>query len=108
MLIWSIDEVHRFLKTCVGGHHYITFLLAIYTGMRRGEVLGLKWEDIDFEEKIIYVNRSLTYVPQSGFIFTSLKTKSSRRKIPIPDFVMKALEAHKRSQDEWRSYVSRS
>lgn len=101
--IWSIDEVHRFLKTCVGEHHYITFLLAIYTGMRRGEVIGLKWEDINFEEKVIFVNRALAYVPQSGFIFTSLKTKSSRRKIPVPDFVMKALAAHKRNQDEWRS-----
>lgn len=59
MFIWSIDEVHSFLKACEGERHYLTFLLAIYTRMRRGEILGLKWSDIDFNKKVIQISRSL-------------------------------------------------
>ncbi|MFD1929602.1 tyrosine-type recombinase/integrase [Sporosarcina siberiensis] len=54
------------MKACDGEHHYLTFLLAIYTGMRRWEILGLKWSDIDFDKEVIQVNRSLAYVPQSA------------------------------------------
>jgi integrase len=57
--IWFFDEIHLFLKACRGERHYLTFLLAIYTGMRRGEILGLKWCDVDFSNKRIHVNRSL-------------------------------------------------
>ncbi|MGE6609344.1 tyrosine-type recombinase/integrase [Peribacillus sp. NPDC076916] len=51
MKIWSFDEIDSFLNQCKGERHYLTFLLAIYTGMRKGELLGLKWSDIDFEKK---------------------------------------------------------
>lgn len=42
MKIWSFNEIHKFLNHCKGERHYLTFLLAIYSGMRRGEILGLK------------------------------------------------------------------
>lgn len=100
--IWSIDEIKSFLKACKGERHFITFLLAIYTGMRRGEILGLKWSDIDFDNQIIHVNRSLAYVPQSGFVFTNLKTKSSRRLIPVPQSVIEELKTQKNIQNAWK------
>jgi integrase len=103
--IWFFDEIHLFLKACRGERHYLTFLLAIYTGMRRGEILGLKWCDVDFSNKRIHVNRSLAHVPKSGYTLTTLKTKSSKRQIPIPEFVLNELRRHKDIQDEWKELV---
>jgi integrase len=92
--IWSLDEINTFLGNCRNENHHITFLLAIYTGMRRGEILGLKWTDIDFDKKIIKVERSLAYIPEKGYILTSVKTKASKRQIPIPRIVIKELLKH--------------
>ena len=73
--------------------------------MRRGEILGLHWSDIDFDKKIIHVCRSLAYVPKSGYMFTTLKTKNSKRQIPIPEFVLHELRTHKQRQEEWKGLV---
>ncbi|WP_374721464.1 Arm DNA-binding domain-containing protein [Peribacillus tepidiphilus] len=68
MKIWTFENIHRFLDVCKGERTYLVFFLAIYTGMRRGEILGLKWEDIDFEIKLIHVKRSLAFIPENGYI----------------------------------------
>jgi len=59
MNVWAIDEVQRFLKASKNRKFYIAYVLAVYTGMRRGEILGLKWDDVDLEEGIIHVQRTL-------------------------------------------------
>jgi integrase len=105
MCIWSLKDIQEFLHNCKGERLYLAFLLAIYTGMRRGEILGLKWSDIDLEQKTIHVKRSLAYVPKNGYIFTSLKTKNSKRKIPIPEFVLNELVLHKKRIEEWEELV---
>lgn len=64
MSIWSLKDIQEFLGQCKEERHYLTFLLAIYTGMRRGEILGLYWSDIDLEQKVIHVKRSLAHVPK--------------------------------------------
>jgi integrase len=51
----------------------------IFTGMRRGEMLGLKWIDIDFEEGTIHIQRSLTRTKTKGIILKDVKTESSNR-----------------------------
>ncbi|MEK4083798.1 site-specific integrase [Psychrobacillus sp. FSL K6-1415] len=105
MSIWSLKDIQEFLSNCKGERHYLTFLLAIYTGMRRGEILGLQWSDIDLEQKVIHVKRSLAHVPKKGYIFTSLKTKNSKRQIPIPEFVLNELVLQKKRIEEWKELV---
>jgi integrase len=105
MNIWSQDEIQKFLANCKGERHYLTFLIALYTGMRRGEILGLKWSDIDFNSQIIQVNRSLATIPKEGYIFTTPKTKSSIRRIHVPEFVINELRHHKKKQEEWKELV---
>lgn len=77
----------------------------VFTGMRRGEILGLKWSDIDFNKKTLSVNRSLVHIPNMGYVLTTPKTKYLKRQVPIPDFVISELIRRKNSQDEWIKLV---
>lgn len=103
--IWSKDHVRSFLDACKNERHYITFLLAISTGMRRGELLGLRWCDIDLNEGIIRVNKSLANIPGKGHELSSLKTRSAKRHINLHDTVVEDLRKHKENQDEWKKVV---
>ena len=80
---------------------YAAVLLALNTGMRLGEVLGLKWIDIDFKANVVNVQRSLVSTRAKGMIFEEPKTKGSKRKIPIPAKVTKALECYEEEQQRY-------
>lgn len=74
------------------------FRVLAFTGLRRGELFGLKWRDIDFKRKLLSVNQSLIYdVMNKKFLLESPKTKSSKREIGIDDVTIKALLV-------WRNY----
>lgn len=105
MKIWSYDEINTFLKHCKGERHFLSFFLAIYTGMRRGEILGIKWSDIDFKNKTIHVQRSLAYIPKKGYILTSTKTRKSNRIVPISDLVMNELIKYREQQENWKAQL---
>lgn len=65
--------------------------LFIFTGIRRGELLGLQWQDIDFKAKTISIQRNVTYTTLSGISVNTPKTSNSIRVIPITDFVIERL-----------------
>jgi len=102
MQIWTYEEIHKFLTVCKTNPLYLLYVIALYTGMRKGEILGLKWRDIDYTRKIIRVQRSLARTNEKTYIYTDLKNTSSFREIPIPDFVLKELLNHKKLQEEWK------
>lgn len=66
----------------------------LFTGMRRGELLGLEWADIDFEHQTITVQRSLQYLPERGVFKDDTKTKSSHRVIKTPTSAIMALRRY--------------
>lgn len=83
-------------------HIYIFLLLALYTGLRKGELLALMWEDIDYDKKLLNVNKSRTGSRKNVTMqITTPKTKSSNRKIPINDFVIGELKAEKQRQEDY-------
>ncbi len=83
------DEIRLFLKNVDSSHHCM-MLTAVLTGMRRGELLGLKWGDIDWERSEIIVRRSLY---KSGFVTT--KSKRSNRRIQVSPMLLSALRRHR-------------
>jgi len=87
----SLEQVKRFLDESREDRYFALFALAVTTGMRVGELLGLMWEDIDFFSGTIHVHRSLTYLQGKGLIFTEPKSEKSKRSIAVPGLVLDAL-----------------
>lgn len=79
--------------------HKTMITLLIYTGMRRGEVCGLKWGDIDFKNKVIHVQRAVLYLPKKGVFEDTPKTKGSNRVMKVADIVIYELEQHRKEQN---------
>ncbi|WP_416986941.1 tyrosine-type recombinase/integrase [Streptomyces sp. T028] len=88
---WSFDEVQRFLVVARTHRLYPAFLLALFYGMRRGEILGLAWKDINLTDSTLSLRRQLQRVGRE-LLLTSLKTKTSRRNLPLVEDMTKALE----------------
>ena len=83
-----------------GSPYYIPILLLYHTGMRISEVLGLTWNNIDFDKKVITLNHQITYISRQGYFYSTLKTESSNRKILIDDFLISELRRWKNQQGE--------
>lgn len=80
----------------------IAVLLCLFTGLRVGELCGLKWEDIDFDNAVLHVKRSVQRVSKNGksqVIIGTPKSKSSVRTVPIPAFVCDILKNYRRCGD---------
>ncbi len=80
----------------------LIFHLLIFTGARRGEVLGLEWKHIDFKNKEIKIEQSLSYVPKQGTFIKSTKTEKSNRRVTITDSLIKLLNEYSNWQEEQR------
>lgn len=80
-------------------------LLEIATGLRRGELMGLEWQDVDFDAGTIEVCRASQYLPRKGVFTKDPKTETSKRTIAVPTSVMAVLKQHKAAQAEHRLKV---
>src|SRR3712207_9534631 len=89
----SVEETRRFLKSARGDKLEALYVLAVTTGMRQGELLALKWQDVDLENATISVRRTLT---RDGGRVTigEPKTRKSRRLIRLTSQATGALRRH--------------
>jgi integrase len=78
------------------------YVIAITTGMRQGELLALKWEDVNFEAGVMQVRRTLSTATGGGFTFGAPKTAKSRRSIKLPNTALSSLRKHRKAQLEER------
>ncbi|MDF2854245.1 MAG: integrase [Neobacillus sp.] len=99
--VWNIEQINTLLEIAKHSRYFPIFYLAAYTGMRKGEILGLTWNDVDFDEKMIYIKRTL-YKVKSGYLLQEPKTQSSNRSIYMDDDIIKVLKNQKEMQDEER------
>lgn len=81
----------------------VAIILTVFTGVRLGELMGLEWQDVDFKNGIISINRSSQYLSDMG-VFTKVpKTESSIREIAIPEFIISLLVEYKLWYEEQKS-----
>lgn len=81
----------------------VAIILTIFTGFRLGELMGLEWNDINFNDGIVSVNRSSQYLADKGVFTKTPKTESSIRDVAIPEFVISLLEEYKLWYEEQKS-----
>jgi integrase len=91
----SADEARRLLEAAHGDRLEALYVLAVTTGMRRGELLGLKWSDVDLENGRLSIRRALTRTDNGRRVaLTEPKTRGSRRIVKLPQRDVEALRSH--------------
>ena len=98
----TVEQARCLLEVARGSYIETLLLLAVTTGMRRGELLALRWEDVDFENGVVSIRRTMNRITGRGPVETEPKTKSSRRTIVLPGRVLEALKVHREQQDQGR------
>lgn len=102
----TVEQVQQLIKALRGHKWEALFTLALATGLRRGEVLGLKWQDINFATETLQVRRILTRVPtdtperEHVYIEAEPKTRKSSRNVIVAPFALEALKQHRIHQRE--------
>lgn len=98
------DEARRFLEASRDTRFFTMFALALTTGCRRGELLGLKWENVHMDQNYIVIDKSLAYITRPNRkvgesvkmpVLKEPKSKSSRRAIPLSKVALCALQMRK-------------
>ena len=105
---WAAEELRRFLEHTKGSEHHSLWVVAAATGMRRGELLGLRWEDVDFDHQALTVRRALSVVRGEARL---KQPKTSRcRTLRLDAFTTSMLQQRQRDQQreaqrarEWRN-----
>jgi integrase len=95
--IWSIDQINHFISESKQTKRltrcFVGFLIGFFCGCREGEIMGLRWKDIDFNSNILYIRQTLT---QKAEIKAGAKNKSSVRTVSIPEKLMPDLIRHRK------------
>ena len=100
----TVDEVRTLLKSARDHRLRAMFMVFAVLGLRRSEVLGLKWEDVDLVNGVLQVKRGLQRV-DGRLTLMPVKTARSRRLIPLPGVVVRALEIHLGEQEQERNQL---
>jgi integrase len=88
-------EQARSLVESVHDHRLkVLIVMAVITGMRRGELLALRWSDIDFDRRILVVAHTVDYIPKYGYVESAPKTAKGKRSIRFPSFLNDMLREH--------------
>lgn len=110
--VFTLEEAQAFLESLEAAplKYQAFFVLAIYGGFRRGELLGLEWGDIDFTHEVVTINRTSLYTKERGIFTDTTKTQGSNRALKLPAEVFNVLRRHRADQaaerlrlgDQWQ------
>lgn len=102
------EDVKRLLDASIGTVYYPLFHLAIFTGMRRSELLGLRWRDVDLDMATLSVSQVLHNLGKGKIMIEEPKTQKSKRQIALSPVAAIALRQHKERQQAERLMLGRS
>ena len=106
MAVWTGDELRDFLASIEASEWYTPIFLAANTGMRRGEVLGLPWRNVDFEGARLVVNQQILSIEYEARV-ADVKTTNSRRTIDLDPRTLAVLRTWRRHQLEQKMSTGR-
>lgn len=89
--IWNVAQVNQFLEAVKDHRWYPIYVLAIYCGLREGELLGLHIEDVDLRNRTLQVNHAVQYIVGKGLIIKEPKSDSGKRAVVMPSFAFSVL-----------------
>lgn len=106
--VFDLDESRRFLAAIAGDPLEALYLMALATGMREGELLALRWSDLDLERGLVTVSRKVRRVGREGLQVGRPKTRAGRRTIAVMAIAVAALRRYRSQQSEIREVVFRA
>jgi integrase len=100
--IIDADRLPELLSKLSGHPLYTRAIVSLFCGLRRGELLALRWRNVDLDRKIIKVREALEQTKDHGIVSKLPKTKAGKRDVTMPDIVIEALRSHLKSELELR------
>jgi integrase len=97
-----VQDVPSLIDKLKSDRLYTPAMVALFTGMRLGEILALRWSRVDLDRKVIQVVEAVEYTKARGLRFKAPKSKAGRRDITLPAILVDALRDHRRRQLEMR------
>ncbi|MEW1604512.1 site-specific integrase [Streptomyces sp. DH-12] len=104
----TADEARQFLAATRGHRLHALFELALHTGLRKGELLGLTWEDLNLDAATAAISRTLQRTAAGGLITLPTKTRASERRIALPSRCLHSLKLHHEQQQREREAADAS
>jgi integrase len=98
---WTASEARQFLAATASDPLHAAFVLLILYGLRRGEVLGLRWNDIDFDAGTIHIRQQLQRI-RGELNLGPVKTQAGQRNLPLLNLADQALQAQLAQQASYR------
>ena len=105
MQTWSEEDIARFIEAAKDSSYYALFYTALFTGMRRSELLALRWQDVDLMLSQVCVSRSMHVLKGGRVIFRSSKTAKGRRTVALPPSAILLLKEHHEKQNLERAML---
>ncbi len=96
------DQVRALLAAAAGSPDYALIYTAVYTGLRRSELLGLRWQDVSLEDGTAAIAQTLQRLVGQGWVYGEPKTAKGRRPVALPPSVVEVLQRHRAAQIEDR------
>ncbi len=103
--VLTVEQAKRLLDVAQGSRLESLLVVALATGMRRGELLALHWDDVDLKKGVVYVRRTMSHITGHSYVESEPKTRAGRRKIVLPDVAIEAFRKHQEAQDQMRAKV---
>ena len=95
---WSTEEPSCFLAAAADHRLHALFAVGVALGLRKGELLALRWDDVDLEGGVVHVRQNVQRLPEIGLVFGPPKSNKSRRTIPLPAASAKVLRTNRANQ----------